>query len=461
MTELIGRALEIEEMERRYSNPGIKTLALWGRRRVGKTFLVQEFCKDKPHIILTAIEHSLNDSIRSFDEAIDRFTGTARSEDSRSFRDIVNRLESLDSEGGRLVIAIDEYTYLSEEDSSVDSYLQIFIDRGLQTMNAFLIICGSAIKMMEHIFTDGRGALYRRFIGPMKILPLTYAECRVFHPGMPESDIMRIYSIVGGIPLYHLMMNGDTVEDCVKECFLGPYAPLREESAFIVAREMEPVSTNLKILDAIADGRSSGKEIADYAGLEKETCYSNLRNLRTIGIVRHLDPMCGANTKEKIYRISDNLIRFNYEVLVPNMAAVSGRDKDLAYDIILPHMQTFFGPGFEDICKQYVSERHRCKEVGVWWGKTGDGTADVDIVALCEDRSGEYHLVCECKFRGKETGMREMKKLEETSRFLRNCYNMRYCLFSRDGFTDELEEYAESRGIELLAPEDMYDGIGR
>jgi len=456
MAQLIGRRYELEEMERRYSNPGIRTLAIWGRRRVGKTYLIQEFCRNKPHIILTAVEHSYTGSMMAFDKAIDGYTGTERKKDSAHFTDILDRLSGIRSDEGRIVIVIDEYTYLCEEDPDSNSHLQMFIDRELQHMDAFLIICGSAIKMMSSIFTDTNGALYRRFIGPMKLEPLSYRECRGFHPGMSETDMMRLYSVIGGIPLYHLMMDSETFEDCIKNGFLGPFAPLREEAEFIIIRELEPASTNLRILNAISGGHTSGADIAVAAGLTKENCYANLRNMGTIGIVSPLIPMCGADRKNRIYRISDSLIRFSSRVLTPNMTDVVSPDKDRAYDSILPYMETFFGHAFEDICRQFIAEEYRCKDIGSWWGRSEGGSTDIDIVALCDDGGNEYHIVCSCRFSDKMCSMREMEGLERTSKGLKNCFNIKYCMFSRSGFTDELKEYAERSGIRLFTPDDMY-----
>ena len=455
MAELIGREEELAEMERRFRNPNIRTLAIWGRRRVGKTALIQRFVMDKRHILLTAIEHSLNDSLRAFDESINAFNNTKDGERSAKFTDVLKRLVPIGKHSERTVIVIDEYTYLCEEDPATNSYLQVFIDHDLQDMNAMLIICGSSIKMMENIFTDRKGALYRRFIGPMKILPLTYDKCRPFHPNMNEADRMRIYALIGGIPLYHLMMDDDTVEECVKNNFLGTYAPLREEADFIIARELDPVSTNLGILKAISDGHVTRKEIAEATGMSEENVTVNLKKMETIGVVSPLNPMCGANRKEKIYRITDNLVRLSNEILMPFVTAVSGQDREYGYETILPYLQTFYGPAFEDICAQYVTRHRRCKAIGSWWGKAGGVSTDIDIVALCEDGGNEYHLLCECKFRNKESGIREMMELENTSRSLKDCYNRRFCMFSRSGFTDELIEYAESRGIELLTPETM------
>ena len=455
MAELIGREEELAEMERRFRNPNIRTMAIWGRRRVGKTALIQQFVRDKRHIMLTAIEHSLKGSLESFDESIDAFNDTKGDKRSEKFTDILKRLVPIGKHSERTVIVIDEYTYLCEEDPDTNSHLQVFIDRDLQDMNAMLIICGSSIKMMENIFTDGKGALYRRFIGPMKILPLTYEKCRPFHPNMDEADRMRVYALIGGIPLYHLMMNDGTVEECVKNNFLGTYAPLRDEADFIIARELDPVSTNLGILKAISDGHVTRKEIAGVTGMSEENVTVNLRKMETIGVVSPLNPMCGANRKERIYRITDNLVRLSNEILMPFATAVSGQDRGYGYDTILPYLQTFYGPAFEEICVQYVRKHRRCRDIGSWWGRSDGVSTDIDIVALCEDSGTEYHLICECKFRNKESGIREIRELENTAGSLKNCHNKRFCMFSRSGFTDELIEYAESNGIELLTPDTM------
>ena len=88
-------------------------------------------------------------------------------------------------------------------------------------------------------------------------------------------------------------------------------------------------------------------------------------------------------------------------------------------------------------------------------GKSDGVLTDFDIVALCEENGNEYHLLCECKFHNKESGIREMKELETVANSLKGCYNRRFGIFSRSGFTDELIEYAGSGGIELLTPEIM------
>lgn len=451
--ELVGRQKYLEEMERRFSNPGIKTMAIWGRRRVGKTVLIREFCKEKPHIFLTAVENSYEASMESFGREIDRYTGTECT-GTVNFPDILDRIAGLDMGEGRFVVVIDEYSYLCKERPECNSHMQRFIDHDLQDSNMMLIVCGSSALVMDDLFNNSKGALYKRFIGPIKVEPLPFYECAAFHPGMSEEDLLRVYAIAGGIPLYHIMMGSGTIEGCIKDALVGPLAPLREEAEALLIREGVPGLT--EIVMAISRGRTSGKEISDLIGETKESCYMKLKKLELLGIVEPLNPMCGAPRKERIYRIRDGLVRLYYEVIAPKMTVVTAYDEDLAYESILPALNDFYGPAFEEECCQFIRRRYHCMEIGRWWGKVGDDYADIDIIALCENDGIQFHLVCECKFRNKLTGEREARELELRTQMTNGCFNPRYCIFSRSGFTDDLEEYAEGRDLILLTPADMF-----
>ena len=451
--ELVGRKGYLEEMERRLSNPGIKTMAIWGRRRVGKTALIREFCKGKPHIFLTAVENSYEASMESFGREIDRYTGTECT-GTDNFPDLLDRIAGLDMGDRRFVVVIDEYSYLCKERPECNSHLQRFIDHDLQDSNMMLIVCGSSALVMDDLFNNPNGALYKRFIGPIKVEPLPYYECAAFHPGMSEEDLLRVYAIAGGTPLYHILMRGGTIEECIKDALVGPLAPLREEAEALLTREGVPGLTD--IVMAISRGRTSGKEISDLTGETKESCYGKLKKLELLGIVESLNPMCGAPRKERIYRIRDGLVRLYYGVIAPNMTAVTAYDRDLAYESILPALNDFYGPAFEEECCQFIHRRYHCKEIGRWWGKVGGDYADIDIIALCENDGIQFHLVCECKFRNKMTGEREARELELRTQATNGCFNPRYCIFSRSGFTDDLEEYADDKGIILLTPMDMF-----
>ena len=456
MARLVGRGSEIRELNRAFSDPEIKTVAVWGRRRVGKTALIREFCRDKRHIILTAVEGSYEGSLRSFDRSIESFTGT-KNPGSKDFSEVLQRISSLNAEGERLIIVFDDYPLLCVANKAIDEHLRKFIDNGLKSMKALLILCGSSGRTMSSILCGEGHPLSGRISVPICLGPLTYRECRAFHPNLSEQNLMRVYSIAGGIPYYHLMMRGYDIEECIRNSLIGPGAPLLEEAKRMIAVDMQPADTNLLILRGISEGHVTGRQIADYTGQTTTACYQNLSNLEMLGIVSQMNPMCGSNKKEKIYRIENGLIRVYNDILVPNITNVTDPDLDIAYDSILRDLIYFYGTVFESMCRQFVSRNYRCMQMGTWWERTSDGIHKIDIVAQCRDGGNEFHLVCECRYGNEATGMKEFERLRSLSERMKECYNKRFCLFSRSGFTQELKEYAMNNGIELVDLHRMYE----
>ncbi|MBO6083902.1 MAG: hypothetical protein J6O90_02315 [Candidatus Methanomethylophilaceae archaeon] len=455
MARLIGRGAEIRELNRAFADPETKTVAVWGRRRVGKTALVREFCRDKTHIILTAVEGSFEGSLRSFDRSLDAFTGT-EGNGSKSLGDVLERIMSIFAGGERLVIVFDDYPLLSVADKASDASLRKFIDIGLKGMKALLIVCGSSGKAMRNILENKSSPLCGSFQSKLAVEPLRYRACQAFHPYLSEQNLLRIYSIAGGIPYYHQMMWGNDIEECIKNSLVGPGAPLLEEVRRMAAVDMQPADTNMRILRAISEGHATGREIADITGQTTTACYQNLSNLEMLGIVSQINPMCGANKKEKIYRISNGLVRVYNDIIIPNMTAVTDPDRDVGYKAMLHPLIDFYGSAFETMCRQYVADNYRCTEMGSWWEKRLEKDPIIDIVAHCRDGGNEFHLVCECRFGNEETGMRELDRLVEASDRMEGCYNRRYCLFSRAGFTNDLRAYAENNDIDLMDLRRMY-----
>ncbi len=455
MSRLIGRDEYLDEMERRFSNPGIRTLAIYGRRRVGKTAIIREFCKGKRHLFLTANEESLAITLQSFNYELNRFLGT-ETEPPSDFAGFLRRLREADSEDGRTVIVIDEYPFIANRCTGADSMLQRFIDHDLQDMNAFLIVCGSSMGAMEESLYDREGALYKRFIGPLKIRPLPYYMCAEFHPGMDPADLIRIYSIAGGFPLYHILMAGRTAEECIKNSLLGPLAPLASEAEETIRRELPSPESSLAVIEAVASGRNTINEIMGYTNQSRPWCASILAKLEMLDIIAEKKPMCGADRKTRRFVVRDGLVRFYREILAKRNGVALSEDRDAAYGILKNDIESFYGHMFESICMQYVMKAHLCSEIGSWWGNAGGTDTDIDIVAVIEDGGKTGHLAVECKFRNKRAGERELEELIRTSGWMKGAHNLEYCIISRNGFTEDLADIAAERGIELVDPEAMY-----
>ena len=267
---------------------------------------------------------------------------------------------------------------------------------------------------------------------------------------------MRIYCIAGGVPLYHILMQGDTVEDCIKGAFLGPYSPLREEAMNVIARELVPRGPNMRVLESMASGSTRLKEISERSGLFESSCKKYLDRLIVLGIVEKVVPMGGAKGRVALYRITDGLMRFHFKVLIEITSSVEYGDPDVSYSMVRNLIDEFYGPGFECIFRDWVSRNHRCRGIGSWWGTVDGEDVDVDIVALASDGVNEYALVGESKFRNKLFGIREYNILTRRVAAMKGLMNVRYVLFSRSGFTEDMYDLEEHGNIRLLTPADMY-----
>lgn len=473
----VGRKRELERLEMYYRSDAVSTCAIYGRRRVGKTRLIDEFCKGKPSIRFnlsvmdpdTVLEHMARD--------VAAFTGEDIYEARRrirSFDDLTAFLATLDPEE-HTVIVMDELPDAVAVLKDVPATLMRFIDGPLSSMNAFLIVCGSSISAMRRELNDGRGPLFGRFPVQMKVSPLTYAEARSFHPGASEEDMVRYYAVASGIPMYHRLMSMcGSPEAGIRELFLGDAGALYGETFSALSMEVSPMPVYNRVLSALANGPADARDLADRAGLSPTRCREVLDDLEGIDMVTHRIPY-GSKGRAKRYSVADGSALFFYSVVKEN-EVLRGMDDAEIYDALRGRIDTFYGRRFEDICRAYILGTERCTWCGTWWGKVPVRDAsgrmrrddsgrvvtesvDVDIVARVDRGGASAVLMCECDFTSKRCGVPELEDLiDRSAHAMMGGESVEYVLFSRSGFTPELSDLAEARGDVRLVG---LDGIAR
>ncbi len=460
MIGFVGREGELRQMEYVYGREDLQTLAIYGRRRVGKTALIKRFCEGRPSLIMMAPGDSPESTMRAFSDAINRFTGR----DDRppgDVRELVEMLSELRADE-RLVIVIDEFPRLQEVFPGADGDIQWYVDYLLPKQNALFLVCGSSISGMARMLNDGDRPLFERFPVQMRIEPLPYADARLFHPELPEEDRVRMYAICSGMPLCHRVMSGTPVREAVERHLLSDYGLLAREALGALSLEVRPWSDHSRLLANMGGGAASVRELASKSGLSPSQCFSMLKNLEFLGVVTYELPF--GMKRGGRYRIMDGCIRFHCDILGRNEDRLVSEDPSVAYEMLEESIASFYGPAFERVCRQYVADRFRCERVGSWWGtvpmrgpdgrpetcETPDGRrvrtedVDVDIVALVRDGPHTDLLLGECKFTRRRCGVRELEELVARGESVRKGgHNKRYILFSRSGFTEELEEYLE------------------
>lgn len=451
MVGFIGREKELSVLERSYGEPS--AFLIYGRRRVGKTFLLEHFCEGKRNLFLRAVRGSERDNLDYFADAVSELEGEPAGPYA-GYPDFFRDLRKVCSE--RTVVVIDEYQYLADVNPAVSSYLQHFIDADLGKTESMVVICGSSVSSVRSEGTDRSKPLYGRFRRIIELKPMTFAECRRFHPGMSDIDSLKLYLTFGGIPRYHAEMDGNSYEECIEENCLGD-GWLVDEAMFLLGSEFADAERYSAILSAISGGRTSLKEIAEKVGIDKTICSKCLGRLVDMGFVGIVNPMYGAG-KRKSYYVRDALFDFNYSVLTRRRALISSREPKRSYKALAHYLDVFLGKRFELFCADLLVSEYNVLEVGKWWRDTKDYHGEVDVTARISCGGNIVDLFCECKFTKEPVGMGTYEVLERRAEDAAPKANRRLMLFSVSGFESELKELADGRLLYLIGPEEIFSG---
>ena len=264
--EFIGRKEELAQLERYFNSDTINTCAIFGRRRVGKSALIDRFCEDKPSVKFNLSGTDPEKMLDHIAMDISKYTGDSLESVRSGIRDFDGLIMFLASMRPveRTVIVLDELPDAVNCFKDVPASLMRYIDGDMKNQNVFLIVCGSSISAMTRELNDSKKPLFQRFPIQMQLLPMPYDDARRFHPGLSEDDIIRMYAIASGIPLYHKLMSAyDSPRDAIIDLLLGETPPLFNESRNLLSMEVSPESTYNTILTLLGGGTTDVKELAE------------------------------------------------------------------------------------------------------------------------------------------------------------------------------------------------------
>jgi len=459
-----GRKNEIAAMNRRYEKNKFECIVIYGRRRIGKTALINEFCKDKPTIFFSALKATAQENLDALSKAIGMYLNPDAGSFPvyRSFEDAFNAITEC-ARQDQLVFVIDEYPYLAKADESISSRLQHIIDHLWQDSKLFLILCGSSMSFMQHQVLGYESPLYGRRTGQFKIEPMTYRECTVFYSQLTPSDQALLYGVTGGIPHYLNKLEIEkNLDAALIEHFFDPAAYLFEEPENLLKQELREPSVYNSIIAAIAGGASRVNEIATKVGLDSSSCMKYLHVLRDLGIVIKESPFAEKNTKKTIYLVDDNFFRFWYRFVPQNLSMIqAGRTAQIYEKTIKPYYAQYMGLIFEKICKDYLLRYAKDLPVlptaiGQWWGSDASTRKQIQIDIVCSCADQNEFLIGSCKYRNEAVGCEELALLKQYAEVFRPGAKFHYLIFSKSGFTDALQSMAKNENINLITLEDLY-----
>lgn len=470
----IGRETELDFLNKKYEEKKGQLVVLYGRRRVGKTETLKQFCSDKPHVFFSCRECTDKLQLKNFSEQLFKEDIPAKKyinefdDWDNAFRAILD----LPYGSSKKLLVIDEFPYMCKENSSIPSILQNLWDEILKDENVMIILCGSSMSFIEKELLSEKNALYGRATGIYKMKEMGFYDAIKFFPNYTDEEKVLVYSILGGIPHYLKQFNQDlSLEENIKQNILTKGCVLYSEVEFLLRQELRETQIYNSIVQAIALGNTKLNDISQKSLVNnnpKTSIY--LKNLIELGIIEK-EFSVGSSIKEQangnrgIYRIADNFFRFWYAFSFTNQSALETNDVDGVYKYsIEPNLKKFASFTFEDVCREYVIElqknnampfRYTC--MGRWFGKTTVRVKDkleiaeteIDILAIAPQ---EYkYLLGECKF--KDSNFNYSDFLDLTSKLndeKDDTDYYYYALFSKSGFDEKIIEKAKNSNSILL-----------
>lgn len=462
----VGRERELGTLESLYKTASFQMPVVYGRRRVGKTSLLNEFIKGKRGVVFTARETSAKENLGSLSRALYSLASNRAGGDDidagsvfTSFEAAFERLFQL-SLHERVVFVIDEYPYLAQSDPSVSSVLQSIIDREKDVSQLFLVLCGSSMSFMEHQVLGHQSPLYGRRTAQIKVDPFDIFDSADLISTDAQSAV-GWYGMVGGIPLY--LDQYDTALDIqgnMSRNLLRRDSFLFGEPDSYLMQELRDPSTYNAIITTIASGVGRLSEIADTAGVSRGSLPAYLGTLEELGVVRRDEPVFDANRKKVRYRICDNLFRFWYRFVPRYLTPLeAGMNDDIAALITAEHLSTYLGASFEEVCRQWLVRGMGTDDIplilklGRWWGADPRESkeAEIDIAAACDDGSV---ILGECKWRNRLCDAEVVERLVYRSELIAG-EDKRLMVFSKSGFTEQAYARAEEEGVRMIALSEM------
>lgn len=461
------------------AQPGATLGLMYGRRRQGKTLLLQLLARGVAGFMFPATQQGETQNLADLGAAYAEFRGLRQPVAFRDFREAVHELLRLGEDRPTAVI-IDEFPYLVAATPALPSYLQQELSPlgyARQHTQTRMIVCGSALTTMSTLLGGGaplRGRAQLELI----VRPFGYrASAEFWHVEHSPELAVRLDALVGGTPAYKDM------------CAAGP-ASLKEFDSWVVRRLLNPASAmfregNLLLreetsiadptsyaatLAAISAGNRRRSEIASALGRPSSSLAHLLTGLEDIGMIEHLgDALRG---KRSVFRMAEPIVRLHQLVIARHEPElVAGRGTRVWSRSAQTVAEKIYGPHFEDLARSWCLEHAADDSLG---GAAGSvlptevpcrehrGGHQIDLVVAENVAAGRIASIGEVKATSARVGASELRRLEHVRGLLpaaRVTLPPKLLLFSLSGFTSGLAAEADARSdVELVDPDRLYYG---
>ncbi len=455
--EFINREDELSFLNEKWQDQKTQLIVLWGRRRVGKTELVKQFIKGKPHVYFLAESTNEPEQLRRFSISLGQFFNEPLLA-TRGFAGWEETFKYIKEKKQRFVLTIDEFPYLIQSNPATPGLFQKGWDEYLNKSNIYLILLGSSMSMMETEVLGYRAPLYGRRTGQWRIDPMPFHTISRFRKDKGFEDRLLHYSVAGGIPAYWLQFSKekDFIKN-LKDHVLRKGQALYDEVEFMLREELREPRYYFALLQAIAQGKRKLSEIVNATGITQPVANKYLGVLSDLKIVERELPVTEEKplkSKKGLYRITDEFFQFWFRFIFPMRSELEmGRTEEVITNVkkgLPQHLSAVYEKTATELLWKMRQRLFPFTAFGRWWERN----EEIDIVAINRDLNSI--LFGEVKWSEKPVGLNVYDELKQKAQKVmwggkgRKEY---YCLFSKSGFTDAMVRTAEEEDVYLFKGE--------
>lgn len=434
----INRIKELNGLEDEYNSNKSSFSVVYGRRRVGKTALLSEFIRDKPHIYLYITLGDLNSQVEAFTSQIKNFVDDSIKEYIKfdNFEKAIEFLSTLNLKD-KLVLVIDEYQYLVQKDKSFSSKLQMIWDTKLQNSNIYLILCGSVLSMMQSEVLNYNAPLYGRRTSQFHIKPIKFNYIKEFIPSLSKLEQMLVYSSFGTIPKYLNEYDSNlSFKENIRKKILNKNSYLYSEGNFLLKDEINDSASYFSILESISKGNQKIGQIASSLEVNSSYLSKYMLKLQELDIVIKEIPITEKNrlkSKMGLYKIKDKFLNFWFYYVYKNYNYLEIEQTKFVLDEIeLNFNDRFVAFAFEDFILEDMIEQPLKyldfipNKIGRYW----NNKQEIDIVAFDD----ENIVFCECKWQNSVDKQKVKHQLIEKAKGLNDGKNSSYIVVTKEDY---------------------------
>lgn len=464
--EFLNRVDELAALEDQWNRPKGSLFVLWGRRRVGKTELVNHFAASRRALYFEATKTTERNQLRALSTELAAATGNPVYAQSPidSWDAMLTAIAGF-AAGERTLVVLDEFQYLAAGQAGLESTLNRWWRETGRHLPLMLVIAGSEVSFFRDDVLGGQ--MYGRRTGQLGLTPFDFRAAALFAPRYSPEDKVRTYAVCGGMPYYLAAFDDQApLSEHILRHVLYRDGFLHEEAELLLVQSLSNPQNYFAVLEAVAQGRTRTSAVASATGLSPSQVTQALKQLERLQLVEQRRPVTAKDTAKKTsWAILDGFLNFNFRFVQPYRSRLQTREDARRHldGLVLPHLDQFVSkPAWEYICRDHMKRTEKAAAAGAWWGPVRVGPKlseerEVDCVTI--DHNAKVTAVASCKWTSSPMSANEEAVLTQTEQHIPNADDVRrHYFYSRRGFDKRLQALAaaDPDRYVLVTPADLY-----